>query len=77
MRLAVRDLEMRTHRFGDLMPDREHRIERTHRFLEDHADLPAAHTAHVGFAKLYEVATIKQNLSGAATAAARQQTKNR
>ena len=29
-------------RLGDLLADREHRIERAHRLLEDHADAPAA-----------------------------------
>jgi hypothetical protein len=33
-------------RFGDLLADREHRIERCHRLLEDHRDLCAANGAH-------------------------------
>src|SRR3972149_3639157 len=34
-------------RFGDLEPDREHRVQARHRFLENHRDLVAADLAHL------------------------------
>ena len=34
-------------RFGDLIADREHRVERRHRLLEDERDLGAAHLPHL------------------------------
>ncbi len=37
---------MQAYRFGDLLADREYRIERGHRFLENHGDFRAADTAH-------------------------------
>ena len=56
---AARHLEVRPDPFGDLVADGEHRIERRHRILEDHADAPAANAAerlalereHVGIAE--------------------------
>jgi hypothetical protein len=33
--------------FGDLEPERQHRIEARHRLLKDHRDLIAAHLAHL------------------------------
>ncbi|WP_241021914.1 hypothetical protein [Burkholderia sp. Ac-20353] len=49
LRLVQRD------RLADLVADREHRVERRHRFLEDHRDIRAAHAAHRRGARLREV----------------------
>ena len=38
-------------RLGDLLADREHRVERHHRLLKDHCYLGAAHLAQLGFAE--------------------------
>ena len=38
---------MQDQRFGDLMADGQHRVERGHRLLEDHRDLVAADLAHL------------------------------
>ena len=46
-------------RFGHLMADRVHRIERGHRLLEDHADAVAAQTAIVGVRKSDEFIAIQ------------------
>ena len=40
-------LQMDGERLHDLQPDPEHRIERRHRLLEDHGDLPAADAPHL------------------------------
>jgi hypothetical protein len=40
-------VEMDGERLGDLQADPEHRIERGHRLLEDHGDLPAADAPHL------------------------------
>src|SRR4051794_38826469 len=45
-RLLLSDVGVDTERLGDLMPDREHRIERAHRLLKDHGYTPAAYRAH-------------------------------
>jgi len=47
LRLGCGDVAMAGDRFGDLLADREDRIERGHRLLEDHGDLVAAHLAHL------------------------------
>ena len=43
-------------RFGDLLADRHHRVERRHRLLEDHRDLVAAHVAHLLLGELEQIA---------------------
>ena len=45
-RLAPRRAAVDEQRFRDLIADREHRVERGHRLLEDQRDLGAAHRAH-------------------------------
>ena len=74
---VARHREMRAHGFGDLVADREDRIERAHRLLEDHADAAAADLPHGGFAKRNEIAPLEQDFAGALAAAARQQTQDR
>ncbi len=44
-RAAVVHALMQTQRFGDLLADRKHRVERGHRLLEDHRHIGAAHRA--------------------------------
>ena len=39
--------EMPTHVLGQLATDREHRVERRERILEDHRELPAGHLAQL------------------------------
>src|ERR1700759_4606883 len=58
---------------GDLLADREHRIERAHRLLEDHADAPAADPAHLARADLQEIAAVEQDLAGHAALGPRQE----
>ncbi len=49
--------------FGDLPADRQHRVQRSHRLLKDHADVAAAHPAHLLFGEAHQVAAIKQHLA--------------
>ena len=42
-------------RLGDLSSDRHQRVQRGHRFLEDHRDVVAANGLHLAFAQLQEV----------------------
>ena len=46
---------MNENRFGDLIADREDRVERRHRLLEDEADLGAANLPHVPLAQLEQI----------------------
>ena len=46
-----------------LAADREHRVQRRHRLLEDHRDLAAAHAAHLFFAEREQVAALVENFS--------------
>ena len=46
-RLRARQPAVHDQAFGDLHADALRRIERRHRLLEDHADAPAAHCAHL------------------------------
>ena len=46
-RLRLAHLEVDEQRLHDLLPDRQDRIERGHRLLEDHRDVAAAHLAHL------------------------------
>jgi hypothetical protein len=48
---------------GELAPDREHRVERGHRLLEDHADLPAANAAHLLLAEAEKVAFLVEDFA--------------
>src|SRR5262249_61711563 len=40
------DLVVAAHHLRNLVADRQHRVERGHRLLEDHGDVLAAHTVH-------------------------------
>ena len=50
-RLAARQAGMRLDRLDQLPADRQHRVERGHRLLEDHGDAVAADAPHRAFAK--------------------------
>ncbi len=56
---ALREILMEPQRLGDLVADRQHRIERGHRLLKDHRDLVAADVSHLGFFELYQVLSIE------------------
>ena len=60
-RLACADRAMRQDRLGQLPPDRQHRIERGHRLLEDHGDLGAAHLAHLALAERRQFAAAERD----------------
>jgi hypothetical protein len=49
--------------FGQLPADRQHGVERGHRFLEDHPDLASAHRAHLLLAQGQEVPPLEENLA--------------
>ena len=53
--------EMELQRLDDLQSDRQHRIERGHRLLEDHRDFAAAHVAHLVFGQVEEIASLEQD----------------
>jgi hypothetical protein len=48
-------------RFGDLVADRHHRIQREHRLLEDHRHAAAPHVAHLGFGKLRQLDAVQRH----------------
>ena len=58
-RLAARRALVHEQRFGDLVTDREDRIERRHGLLENERDLCATHGAHVGFRQREQVAVLE------------------
>lgn len=50
-------------RFGDLVHDAERRVQRRHRVLEDHADLPTAHGAQLVAVQGQQVTPVQQDLA--------------
>ena len=54
--------EVRLERLADLPPDRQHRVQRRHRVLEDHRDLPAADRPQLGVRAAEQVAAFEQRL---------------
>ena len=54
---------MQVDRLGDLQADRQRRIERGHRLLEDHGDLVAADGADAGVVELQEVLAVEEHLA--------------
>ncbi len=54
-RLPLSQVQVQPHRLGDLFADRQHRVERGHRILEDHRDLIAANLAHLALALVGQV----------------------
>ena len=59
LRRPLREAPMQLERFGDLAPDRHHRIERGHRLLEDHRDPVAPNLAHPLLAHLEQVLAVE------------------
>jgi hypothetical protein len=49
--------------FHHLLADREDRIERGHRLLEDHRDVAAASLAHLLFGEVEQVLPLEQDLA--------------
>ena len=43
-------------RLGDLPADRQHRVQRSHRLLEHHADVAAPHLAHLLLGQPHQIA---------------------
>ena len=60
-RLALAHLQVDEQRLHDLLADRQDRIERGHRLLEDHRDVAAAHLAHVVVGEIEQVAALEQD----------------
>ena len=60
-RLRLAHLEMDEQRLHDLLSDRQDRIERGHRLLEDHGDVASAHRAHLVVGEIEQVAPLEQD----------------
>ena len=60
-RSVAREVEMPLHRLGQLRADRQRRVERRHRVLEDHRDLPAAHVLELALGQMHEVAALERD----------------
>ena len=56
-------LQVQLERLGDLAPDRQHRVERRHRLLEDHRDLVAADVPDLVLVHLEEVFALEEDLA--------------
>ena len=63
-RLVARDVEVPLHRLGQLQADRERRVQRRHRILEDHRDLAAAHVFELVLRELVQHAALEADLAG-------------
>ncbi len=59
--LCVCHLQVDEQRLHDLLADREHRVERGHRLLEDHRDVAAADRAHLVGGQFEQVAAFEQH----------------
>src|SRR5579883_1574590 len=53
--LRLREAQMQFLRLGELEADRQHRVERGHRVLEDHRDFVAADVPHLAFGERDEI----------------------
>ena len=58
-RIAARQALMQRDRLADLPPDREQRIERGHRLLEDHRDAVAADVLHLAFGQAEQIGALE------------------
>jgi hypothetical protein len=54
-RFALSDGAVRADRFAELTANRQHRVKRGHRLLENHGDLAAADFSHLAFGKGDEI----------------------
>ena len=61
LRLLLRHAEMDEERLHDLEADRQHRVERCHRLLEDHRDVASPDLAHLVFAEIEQVLPPEQD----------------
>ena len=61
MRGLRADVLVELHRLGDLVADREHRVQRRHRLLEDHRDLVAADLRQLALLERDEIAVLEQD----------------
>jgi hypothetical protein len=61
--LAPGDPLMRQYRFGNLLADPHHRIQRRHRFLKNHGHPGTAQMAHFAGAGRTQVLAVKQNVA--------------
>src|SRR2546425_4720000 len=48
--------------FAELALDGQHGVQRRHRLLEDHGDLPAAHATHLLLVQRQEIAALEEHL---------------
>ena len=62
LRLLVADVLVEPDRLGDLLADREDRVERGHRLLEDHRDVVAADLRHLVLVERREVLTVEDDV---------------
>ena len=60
-RRGLRHRQMNDQRLHDLEADRQHRIERAHRLLENHRDIAAADGAHFIGRQLQQIAALKHD----------------
>ncbi len=64
LRVLARQTLMQPQGLADLAPDGQHRVERGHRLLEDHADGVAADAAHLALGQAEEVAALEPDRAG-------------
>ena len=62
-RILFREALVAAQALGDLLADRQHRIERGHRLLEDEADLLGADVVHLMAGERHQVAAFEQDLA--------------
>ena len=72
-----RQAEVPAHPFGQLHADAEHRIERGHRFLEDHGDLATAHPGDLVLVEVEQIATLEADAPAGDPARVRDEAQNR
>ena len=60
-RLMPVDLLVDAQHLDDLFADRQDRVQRGHRLLKDHADIPAANAAPLPLGKRQQIAALEQN----------------
>src|SRR5436190_3670283 len=76
-RLARADALVNDHRLRDLIADREHRIQRRRRLLEDERDLRSADRLHLALARRGEVAALEAHAAGRDASRRLDETENR
>ena len=71
------DLVMDEKGLGNLIADREDRVQRRHRLLEDERDLGAAHRAHLGLGERQQIASPETDAASGDSARRLDQPQNR